>query len=152
VLVNLLLGIGAALVLRILIINGLVHPLATAISGTGMYWFVVPWSFSQNDMFPWAFDLSYVLPLMLLMFAKCNIAMAIFNLFPAFPFAMNKLVIAFSSSNTIVKMTHYEKPLQVIMVLLLVFDGMMHQHLGFGIIQSVIRPLTTNIISRFIFF
>ncbi|MCL2603946.1 MAG: site-2 protease family protein [Defluviitaleaceae bacterium] len=63
-------------------------------------------------------------PLMwvLFYFAQCNIFLALFNLIPVHPLAMHKIIQPFLRPDTLVKLNHYEKPMQIILILTLVFQ------------------------------
>ena len=65
-----------------------------------------------------------------LLFARCNIGLALFNLLPVNPLAGSKLLPLFLSPDTAMRMSYYEKPLQIIMVILLMF----------GLLQAFIFP------------
>ena len=75
-------------------------------------------------------------------FARCNIGLALFNLIPISPFAGSKLLPLFLPPETSVRMSYYEKPLQIIMVIMLMF----------GLLQAFIFPIRESIIGfvRFI--
>ena len=67
----------------------------------------------------------------IVLFARCNIGLAIFNLVPISPLAGSKLLPLFLSPDAAVRMSYYEKPLQIIMVILLMF----------GLLQAFIFPI-----------
>ena len=69
-------------------------------------------------------------------FARCNIGLAIFNLVPINPLAGSKLLPLFMSPEASVRMSYYEKPLQIIMVIMLMF----------GLLQAFIFPIRDAII------
>ncbi|MCL2500135.1 MAG: site-2 protease family protein [Defluviitaleaceae bacterium] len=54
-------------------------------------------------------------------FAQCNIFLALFNLIPVHPLGMSKIIHLFVRPEALVKLNHYEKPMQVILILALVF-------------------------------
>ena len=70
------------------------------------------------------------------LFARCNIGLAVFNLVPVSPLASSKLLPLFLSPETAVRMSYYEKPLQIIMVILLMF----------GLLQAFVFPVRDIII------
>jgi len=61
--------------------------------------------------------------LVLFAFAQCNILLAFFNLLPVHPLAMSKIIQLYAKPDTLVKLNHYEKPMQIILILLLVFGA-----------------------------
>ena len=71
------------------------------------------------------------------LFARCNIGLALFNLIPINPLAGSKLLPLFLSPETSIRMSYYEKPLQIIMVIMLMF----------GLLQAFIFPMRDAIIS-----
>jgi Zn-dependent protease len=75
------------------------------------------------------------------MFARVNIGLALFNLIPIFPMAMNKMLHLFISPEASVRLTHYEKPLQIFLFIFLLF----------GLVQSLIFPIRDFIIGAVIF-
>jgi len=54
-------------------------------------------------------------------FGLLSIRLAVFNLFPIAPLAMNKIVQIYSSPSTAMWFNNYEKPLQIVLFLLLLF-------------------------------
>ena len=72
-----------------------------------------------------------------ILFARCNIGLALFNLLPINPLAGSKLLPLFLSPDAAVRMSYYEKPLQIIMVILLMF----------GLLQSIIFPIRNAIMA-----
>ena len=72
----------------------------------------------------------------IVLFAQCNIGLALFNLVPINPLAGSKLLPLFLSPETAVRMNYYEKPLQIIMVIMLMF----------GLLQALIFPVRDLII------
>ena len=71
-----------------------------------------------------------------ILFAQCNIGLALFNLLPINPLAGSKLLPLFLSPETSIRMNYYEKPLQIIMVIMLMF----------GLVQALIFPIRDTII------
>ena len=142
VLVNLLLGIMAIVGVNILA-NRMVWPAHM----------VFPQHYSTFFLFidNWFLRLepNYVVALLLAHFAFININIAIFNLIPVYPLAANKLLLTFSSPDTIAKLNHYEKPMQVILILLMAFSFGGFGFGGDGILQRLIFPITSRIISIF---
>ncbi|MCL1863480.1 MAG: site-2 protease family protein [Defluviitaleaceae bacterium] len=68
---------------------------------------------------------------MVYLFGHLNIRLAVFNLIPVFPMAMNKILHVFVSPDTSMRLNHYEKPMQILMFLLLIF----------GVLESIISPI-----------
>jgi Zn-dependent protease len=85
-------------------------------------------------------DRGPVNPLMwvLFYFAQCNIFLALFNLIPVHPLGMSKVLHLFVRPDTLVKMNHYEKPMQIILILALVF----------GLVNMIFNPVW-NAVLRF---
>ena len=123
VLVNLLLGIGAVIGVNILINAHFSHV------PYNMFFFFLHAS-------EWTTDIYTLSILLLSHFAFVNINIALFNLIPVYPLAANKLLLLFSQPDNIARFTHYEKPMQVGMVLML----------AFGIIGSILHPIAQLII------
>lgn len=73
----------------------------------------------------------------LFLFAQTSIGLAVFNLLPFNPLAASKILPLFLSPDASVRMTYYEKPLQVIMIIMLVF----------GFIQMPVFLLRDSIMS-----
>ncbi|MCL1843365.1 MAG: site-2 protease family protein [Defluviitaleaceae bacterium] len=71
-----------------------------------------------------------------LLFAQANIGLAVFNLIPVFPMAMNKLLQLWVSPEMSMKLNHYEKPMQILLFLFLIF----------GALQMFIFPIRDGII------
>jgi len=74
-------------------------------------------------------------------FARMNIGLALFNFVPIHPMAANKLLHLVVSPETSMRLNHYEKPLQILLFLLLVF----------GAIQMIIFPIREIIIRAVVF-
>ena len=72
----------------------------------------------------------------IVLFARCNIGLAVFNLVPVSPLAGSKLLPLFLSPETSIRLNYYEKPLQIIMVILLMF----------GLLQAFVFPIRDVII------
>ena len=70
---------------------------------------------------------------------RVNISIAIFNLIPVAPLCGNKIVMALMSPNEALKMTHYEKIFQIILVFLL----------GMGLISKFIDPIINEVLMSF---
>ena len=101
VLVSLLLGVGTAVAMPFL-------------PGWG-------WSLGPLDAF--------TLQLIVMQFSIININLALFNLIPVYPLAANRLLIHFGRPDTIAAANHYEKFMQIGLILLLSL-GMLGQLLG----------------------
>ena len=69
-------------------------------------------------------------------FGSINIGLAFFNLIPVHPLDMHKIMLNFSGPDTIQRLNHYEKIMQIILILLLVF----------GIVSRVLGPIRNGII------
>jgi Zn-dependent protease len=68
-------------------------------------------------------------------FAQCNIFLALFNLIPVHPLGMSKILRLFVRPDTLVKLNHYEKPMQIILILALVF----------GLADAVFTPVWNTV-------
>jgi len=84
----------------------------------------------------WVPNLYLVGLIMLSHFAFMSINFALFNLLPVYPMAANKLILQFSRPDTIARINHYEKPMQVVLILML----------AIGVVGSIIIPITNRII------
>lgn len=73
----------------------------------------------------------------LFLFAQTSIGLAVFNLLPISPLAGSKLIPLILSPDSSVRMSYYEKPLQVVMIIMLVF----------GFIQMLVFPLRDSIMA-----
>lgn len=73
----------------------------------------------------------------LFLFAQTSIGLAVFNLLPINPLAASKILPLILSPDASVRMTYYEKPLQVIMIIMLVF----------GFIQMLVFPIRDSIMA-----
>ena len=124
VLVSLLLGIGAAAGVA-LISNNIFGPLINYNQFMG---------FTAYNYFET--DIRLVAMLVLSHFAFINICMALFNLIPIYPLAANKILLLFSRPDNIARINHYEKPMQIILVLLL----------AFGIMAWIFWPIALQIV------
>ena len=69
-------------------------------------------------------------------FGFTNIGLAFFNLIPVHPLDMHKIMLHFSGPDTIQRLNHYEKPMQIILILLLVF----------GLVNWAVGPIRDGII------
>jgi len=111
VLVNIILGLAAAVAVMILA------------GGVGQGILAVQLAFVQLVRFPLLPPDFHFLALILLShFALVNINIAIFNIIPVYPLAANKLLLHFSRPDTIARLNHYEKPMQMVLILLLLFN------------------------------
>ncbi|MCL2708801.1 MAG: site-2 protease family protein [Defluviitaleaceae bacterium] len=72
----------------------------------------------------------------LYLFAKVNISLALFNIIPVYPLDGAKVLSLFLKPDLAIKMNHYEKILQVILILLL----------GFGLVGRAFDPLVDSLI------
>lgn len=88
----------------------------------------------------WAFGVLPYFKALVTHFGQLNITLAVFNLIPVFPMAMNKLLHIFVSPETSMQLNHYEKPLQLLMFFLLIF-GVLHRII-FPIANIFIRAVT----------
>ena len=71
----------------------------------------------------------------IILFARCNIGIALFNLLPINPLAGSKIIPLFVSPDAAVRLSYYEKPLQIIMVIMLMF----------GFLQAFLFPIINAI-------
>ena len=71
-----------------------------------------------------------------ILFARCNIGIAVFNLLPVSPLAGSKILPLFLSPDAAVRMNYYEKPLQIILILMMMF----------GLVQALVFPIRDAII------
>ena len=124
-LVNLLLGIGAVMCVNLMLgrVNGDAH-----------YSFL----FVLINFSRWMPDAYYIALIVLSHFAYINILLALFNLIPVYPLAANKLLLLFCRPENIARINHYEKPMQIILILAL----------AFGFVFRVLQPIA-NTIARF---
>ena len=127
VLVNLLLGIVAVMGIHMLLSWRGFPP---HILHYSRFFFLR--NFSEWTSYP--FDTVLI---MLSHFAFINICLALFNLIPVYPLAANRLLLLFSSPENIARINHYEKPMQIILILLL----------AFGVVPRVIYPMALWIIT-----
>ena len=125
VLVNLLLGVGAVIGVSMLL-N--IHNSHVPVSHNVFFYFVTTSG--------WTTDLYTISILVLAHFAFVNINLALFNLIPVYPLAANKLLLLYSRPENIARYTHYEKPMQVGLVLML----------AFGVVSMIIYPIALHII------
>jgi len=123
VLVNLLLGVVSVIGVNIMVTN-VFGPV-----GYTSFFLFANFSFWPSDLYQFA-------TFLLANFAFVNINMALFNLIPVYPLAANKLLITFSSPDNIARFNHYEKPMQIGLILLL----------AFGLINGVLEPVTRMVI------
>ena len=91
-----------------------------------------------------AFSLNFIpatqlglhLGFLMLYLARINIAIAIVNLIiPVYPFRSNTLLKLYASPEVVARMNHYEKPMQILFILMVVF----------GIIPGIVNPITNMI-------
>jgi len=68
---------------------------------------------------------------MIRFFAVCNIGLAVFNLIPVHPMAGSKLLQLVVSPETSLRMNHYEKPMQIMLILMLVL----------GVVDMFVGPI-----------
>ena len=126
VLVNLLLGIGAVIGIHVLLRLGGVPP---QLLHYGRFFFLR--NFSELTTYP--FDVGII---MLSHFGFINICIALFNLIPVYPMAANRILLLFCRPENIARINHYEKPMQIILILLLFF----------GVVSNVLFPIAVWII------
>ncbi|MCL2387645.1 MAG: site-2 protease family protein [Defluviitaleaceae bacterium] len=97
-------------------------------------WFELPLRMAVNDATggaEWAHMLLIIVWNMIYQFGRLNIILAVFNLVPIYPMAMNKLAGLFLSPENYMKLTQREKLLQMFLFLALVF----------GIVQTIVFPI-----------
>ncbi len=68
-----------------------------------------------------------------------NLSLAVFNIIPVSPLCGNRIMTAFMTPNNALKMTHYEKIFQIILVMLMLF----------GFVGSIINPVIEGIINSY---
>ena len=78
-------------------------------------------------------SLNDLIPVTLLFFAGFNISLAVFNLIPVYPMAASRLMQTLANPNTAARMNHYEKPMQFLLMIFLIF----------GIVSMIITPITS---------
>jgi len=66
------------------------------------------------------FDPAMIGKTILFAFAQMNILLALFNLIPVHPLSMSKIVQIYVRPDTRVKLNHYEKPMQIVLILAMV--------------------------------
>jgi len=130
VLVNLLLGIAAVIGVRFMAYN-ILGPLPS-------HFFFSFRGFSSFLPVLYGVSIQYSVAMYILAhFAFINISLALFNIIPVFPLAANKLLLTFSRPDNIARFSHYEKPMQVILIL-----GM-----AFGFVQMILVPAARGIVN-----
>ena len=72
----------------------------------------------------------------IILFARTSIGLAVFNLLPVNPLAGSKLLPLFLPPESAIRLTYYEKPMQIIMILMLML----------GFLQMLIFPIRDAII------
>jgi Zn-dependent protease len=88
-------------------------------------------AFSVANDVSGAFGVATNLLVSLRFFGELNIRLAIFNLIPIFPLAMNKMLHVFVSPETSMQLNHYEKIMQIVLILMLIF----------GVLEIFINPI-----------
>lgn len=127
IVVNLLLGLLALFILRVIPYGIEAHRFSVmhyiAIAGGGV----------QLLSAPWGLHLGWLLN----EFARFSIAVAIINLIiPVYPFSANRLIQLFVSPETVARLNHYEKPLQILLILFT----------AFGFLSMIVNPIQMAII------
>ncbi len=84
---------------------------------------------------------SFYLPFVIHRIAFCNLSIAFFNLIPVVPLDGYRILGLYLHPNTVVRMSNYEKMFQIILIFLLMF----------GIIGSILNPISQALISLMIF-
>ena len=125
VLVTLLLGMGAVMGVNVMLSRAMGFPVPYAV----LFFHLLPYA-------QWTTNLYDIAIILLAHFAYMSICVALFNLIPVYPMAANKLLLTFSRPDTIARVTHYEKPMQIILILLLFF----------WFVMRVIHPITVWLI------
>lgn len=69
----------------------------------------------------------------------CNLSLALFNIIPVAPLCANRIMTALMTPGGALKVTHYEKIFQIILVMLLMF----------GIVDSIFSPVIRSIVSLY---
>ncbi|MCL1884967.1 MAG: site-2 protease family protein [Defluviitaleaceae bacterium] len=90
------------------------------------------WAVYSSGDNPWVIGFTRNFSYVVNGFGMLNIRLAVFNLIPVFPMAMNKLLHLFVSPETSMRLNHYEKPLQILLFLMLVF----------GVVEMVVGPIS----------
>lgn len=72
---------------------------------------------------------------------RFNLSLALFNIIPVAPLCGNKIMTAFMSPNEALKVSHYEKILQLALIMLLMF----------GVVSMILDPLINQIITFYNF-
>jgi Zn-dependent protease len=83
----------------------------------------------------WEADVQWITMLVLIAFAQCNIFLALFNLIPVYPLAGSKILQLYARPDTLVKLNHYEKLTQMLLILALVFPR------PFGVVGYIFNPV-----------
>ncbi|MCL2203890.1 MAG: site-2 protease family protein [Defluviitaleaceae bacterium] len=84
----------------------------------------------------WTADAHWIIMMVLFAFAQCNILLALFNLIPVHPLDASKILQLFARPDTLVKLNHFEKPMQIALMLALVF----------GLVSFVFSPVWNAIL------
>ena len=129
VLVNLLLGIGTLVFIRVLLVGPNSHMFSNPFFGLIHEWRWMPHAPTIGIH-------------MLTHFAAININYALFNLIPVYPLAANKLLITFSSPDNIARLNHYEKPMQLFLIIFMVFGLQGRFGSGPGLIPQILSSIT----------
>jgi Zn-dependent protease len=102
--VNLVLGIITVMVLSLLVNNPV-----------ELFWLARIMHINE-----WVADARWITSMVLFAFAQCNVLLALFNLIPIHPLDASKILQLFVRPETLVKLNHYEKPMQIVLILALV--------------------------------
>jgi Zn-dependent protease len=98
----------------------------------------VVFSYIYTPQIPdWLFGVMYYSTQTLILFARCNITLALFNILPVFPLDGLKILQLYIKPDWAIRVTQYEKIFQIILLILL----------GLGIIGRVFDPIANGIVS-----
>jgi len=86
----------------------------------------IPW---LQNVFLWLRDI-------VLNFARFNVGLALFNLIPIHPMAGNKLIQLFVSPEACARINHFEKPMQILLFILLLF----------GVVNGLLVPVRESLL------
>ena len=87
---------------------------------------------SVNTDTTWPFRAYFHLRDSIYLFGLLNIRLAVFNLIPVYPLAMNKMINVFISPETSMSLNHNEKIMQILLIILLLF----------GVVNRFVSPVS----------
>ena len=115
-----------------LVIGMLTIALVSLMAGVSVEAFVVVRQAHMNQLG----DIHFMMMMFLFAFAQCNVWLALFNLIPVHPLDSSVILRMFAKPDTLVKLNHYEKPMQIILMLALVL----------GVVHMLFNPLWITIL------